>query len=168
MNRKVLLGAAAAAFSIAAGGNAHAATFVYASQGDPRTLDPHAMNEQLTLSIQTQIYDTLVGRGKDLELVPSLATSWENVGGATWRFTLRQGVKFHEGQDFTAEDVAFSIERGKPGSQFRAFLAHITDVQVVDDFTIDVTTAEVDPLLPGKLSTLNIMDRDWAVEHDSE
>lgn len=168
MNRKVLIGAAAAAFSIAAGGNAHAAKFVFASQGDPRTLDPHAMNEQLTLSIQTQIYDTLVGRGKDLELVPSLATSWENVGGATWRFTLRQGVKFHEGQDFTAEDVAFSIERGKPGSQFRAFLAHITDVQVVDDFTIDVTTAEVDPLLPGKLSTLNVMDRDWAVEHDSE
>ena len=168
MIRKVLLGLVVAAVSIPAGDHAHAAKFVYASQGDPRTLDPHAMNEQLTLSIQTQIYDTLVGRGKNLELVPSLATSWENTGGATWRFTLRQGVKFHEGQDFTAEDVAFSIERGKPGSQFRAFLAHITDVIVVDDFTIDVTTAKVDPLLPGKLSTLNIMDRDWAIAHDSE
>ena len=168
MIRKVLFGLVVAAVSIPAGDHAHAAKFVYASQGDPRTLDPHAMNEQLTLSIQTQIYDTLVGRGKNLELVPSLATSWENTGGATWRFTLRQGVKFHEGQDFTAEDVAFSIERGKPGSQFRAFLAHITDVAIIDDFTIDVTTAKVDPLLPGKLSTLNVMDRDWAVAHDSE
>ena len=168
MTRKVLFGLLVAAISIPAANHAHAAKFVYASQGDPRTLDPHAMNEQLTLSIQTQIYDTLVGRGKNLELVPSLATSWENTGGATWRFTLRQGVKFHDGQDFTAEDVAFSIERGKPGSQFRAFLAHITDVAIVDDFTIDVTTAVVDPLLPGKLSTLNIMDRDWAIAHGSE
>lgn len=163
-----LTGFVVAAMAFALSDGASAAKFVYASQGDPRTLDPHAMNEQLTLSIQTQIYDTLVGRGKDLGLVPSLATSWENTGGATWRFTLRQGVKFHEGQDFTAEDVAFSIERGKPGSQFRAFLAHITDVQIVDDYTIDVTTAVIDPLLPGKLSTLNIMDKDWAAEHDSE
>ena len=168
MIRKFLLALVVVAVSVPFGYHAHAAKFIYASQGDPRTLDPHAMNEQLTLSIQTQIYDTLVGRGKNLELVPSLATSWENTGGATWRFTLREGVKFHEGQDFTAEDVAFSIERGKPGSQFRAFLAHITDVRIVDDFTVDVTTAEVDPLLPGKLSTLNIMDRDWAIANDSE
>jgi len=97
---------------------AAAQELTYASQGDPRTLDPHAMNEQLTLSIQTQIYDTLVGRGKNLELQPGLATSWQAVGEKTWRFTVRSGVKFHEGQDLTAADVAFSINRGKPGSQF--------------------------------------------------
>ena len=166
--RMLLTAASVGMFALFSTSQTSAESFIYASQGDPRTLDPHAMNEQLTLSIQTQIYDPLVGRGKNLELVPSLATSWQNTGGATWRFTLREGVKFHEGQDFTAEDVAFSIERAKPGSQFRAFLAQITDVTVVDDFTVDVTTEEVDPLLPGKLSTLNIMDKDWAVEHDSE
>lgn len=168
MASKILAAGAAAVLALSMFGAAQAEPFVYASQGDPRTLDPHAMNEQLTLSIQTQIYDTLVGRGKNLELVPSIATSWENTGGTTWRFKLRRGVKFHEGQALTAEDVAFSINRGKPGSQFRAFLSQITEAKVVDDYTIDVTTADVDPLLPGKLSTLNVMDRDWAVEHNSE
>ena len=69
--------------------SAGAATFRYASQGDPRTMDPHAMNEQLTLMVQHQIYDPLVGRDKDLKLVPSLATKWEFRSGQTWRFWLR-------------------------------------------------------------------------------
>lgn len=167
MRKSITLVAAGLAAAIYAA-PAAAQEFTFASQGDPRTLDPHAMNEQLTLSIQTQIYDTLVGRGKNLEVLPSLATAWEAVGERTWRFTVRSGVKFHEGQSFTASDVAFSINRGKPGSQFRAFLAGIEDAKVINDTTIEVTTKAVDPLLPGKLSTLNVMDEGWAKDHNSE
>ena len=149
-------------------GFAQAKSFRYASQGDPRTMDPHAMNEQLTLMVQYQIYDPLIGRDKNLKLEPSLALKWEPVSEKTYRVWLRKGVKFHGGQDFTAEDVQFSIERAKPGHQFRAYLAHITEAKIIDDYTIDITTKDVDPLLPTKLSILLIMDKDWAIQNKCE
>lgn len=141
--------------------------FHYASQGDPRTLDPHAMNEQLTLMIQHQIYDPLIGRDQDLSLVPSIATSWEPTSDTSWRLAIREGVTFHEGQPLTADDVAFSILRAQPGHQFRGYLATIASVDVIDDFTVEVTTTSPDPLLPAKLSVVLIMDQEWAEEHDA-
>jgi peptide/nickel transport system substrate-binding protein len=166
MNRKVAI--AIAALFLVGTPASHAKQFKYASQGDPRTLDPHAMNEQVTLMVQQQIYDPLVGRDRNLALEPSLALRWERAGDKGWRFHLRPGVRFHEGQAFTADDVKFSIERAKPGSQFRAFLAHITEVKVIDPMTVEVTTSEFDPLLPSKLTVLNVMSREWSVRNKSE
>jgi len=148
-------------------GIASAEEFHYASQGDPRTLDPHAMNEQLTLMIQHQIYDPLIGRDQDLNLVPSIATSWEPVSDTVWRLAIREGVTFHQGQPLTAHDVAFSINRARPGHQFAGYLASITDVAVIDDYTVEVTTGAADPLLPAKLSVVLIMDQEWAEANDA-
>ena len=67
--------------------NAHAETFRYAFRVDPASLDPQAIAETFTLSWLGQIYEPLVGRGKNLELTPALATKWEQPDPLTWRFT---------------------------------------------------------------------------------
>ena len=97
---------------ILAAGTASAEEFRWASTTDPQTMDPHAVNSAPVLGFLNNVYEGLVRRGKDMAIEPALATGWEPIGaGEGWRFTLRQGVKFHGGQDFTAEDVMFSYER---------------------------------------------------------
>jgi len=86
-------------------------TLRWTSQGDALTLDPHSQNEGPTLATNGMMYESLVTRDSALTLQPELAVSWEPMDGNIWRFNLRQGVKFQGGEDFTAEDVAFSIER---------------------------------------------------------
>src|SRR5213596_1054627 len=96
--------------------------FRWASAGDPQTIDPHSQNELLTNAINGQMYETLVNRGKKLEIVPALATEWKEVDPLTWRFTLRKGVTFHDGTPFTADDVLFSVERAsQQSSQIRVY-----------------------------------------------
>ena len=88
------------------------------------------------------------------ELSPLLATSWERTSPTTWRFTLREGVTFHDGTPFDAESAAFSINYWfDPDNAFviRSVMASQITAEVVGEFTIDVSTAEPDPLLPGRL-----------------
>ncbi|MDH4290899.1 MAG: ABC transporter substrate-binding protein, partial [Aquincola sp.] len=89
--------ACAAAAALVLGSFAQAQTLRFASQGDPQTMDPYSQNESFTNSVNSQVYEYLVNRDKQLNLVPGLATSWEQVGPLKWRFKLRQGVKFHDG-----------------------------------------------------------------------
>jgi len=138
-------------------------TFRWTSQGDALTLDPHSQNEGPTVATAGMIYESLVTRDTDLVLQPELAQSWEPMDGNIWRFTLREGVKFQGGEDFTAEDVAFSIARAKhEKSDFKEQVGSITEVIVVDDFTIDLVTEEIDPILPNKLTSFYIMDKGWS------
>jgi len=95
-------------------GQADAKTFRYAYRIDPASLDPHALAETFTLSWLGQVYEPLVGRGKNLELVPALAVKWEQTDPKTWRFHLRPNVKFHGGEPFNADDVIFSVSRVRP------------------------------------------------------
>jgi len=71
--------------------DAAAATFRFANQGDALSMDPHSLNESLQLSVTANIYEPLVGRGKKLELIPLLATSWQVTAPTVWRFNLRAG-----------------------------------------------------------------------------
>ena len=106
-----LLVAAAPAAAQAPAPTAPEKVFRYAYRVDPASLDPHALAETFTLSWLGQVYEPLVGRGKNLELVPALAEKWEQVDPTTWRFHLRKGVKFADGTPFTADDVVFSLQR---------------------------------------------------------
>ena len=92
-------------------GLAGAKTLRWSSQGDYLTADPMAQNELLTNSINGQVYESLVMRGKKLEILPGLAESWKQTGPTTWIFNLRRGVKWQDGSDFTADDVVFSMKR---------------------------------------------------------
>src|SRR5215475_14302886 len=99
----LLLGAALALTATAADARA----VKWARAADALTLDPHGQNEGTTLAFNGQIYDTLTTRDNANKLIPSLALSWKLVDPTTWEFKLRQGVKFHGGEDFTADDVVF-------------------------------------------------------------
>src|SRR3546814_12737837 len=91
-----------------------------------QTLDPHGLFETFTLGFQSNIYEGLVTRTPDLKLQPGLATSWENDEPKVWRFTLRQGVKFHDGNPFTADDVPVSVDRLRAeGTDMKAIAALI-------------------------------------------
>lgn len=81
--------------------------FKFAFQGSFKFLDPYSLNETFTLSMLSNVYEGLIRRGPDLKILPALATSWKVVEPKRWRFTLRKGVKFHNGNDFTADDVFF-------------------------------------------------------------
>ncbi len=121
MRQKILVSALAAVLLVPAA--LHAKTFRWASQGDILTLDPHAQNEGLTIAASSYVYEPLVDYDKDFNLVPSLAVSWEQNDPNTWRFKLREGVKFHDGAPFSADDVVFSIERAMaPTSHFKAYV----------------------------------------------
>ncbi|HEX7557627.1 MAG TPA: ABC transporter substrate-binding protein, partial [Usitatibacter sp.] len=82
-----------------------AATFRWASISDHSSADPHAQNQIVNNAINGQVYEALVKRGRKLEVIPGLAESWSRVSPTVWRFTLRRGVKWQDGSDFTADDV---------------------------------------------------------------
>ena len=94
-----------------AGGNGESTVLRVANSADPVTLDIQATNDQATTRVARQIYDTLITQTNDLELVPGLATEWEEVEENLYEFTLREDVTFHNGEPFTAEDVEFTLQR---------------------------------------------------------
>src|SRR3954453_10752948 len=98
---------------------ASAQTLRYANQGDLKSLDPYTLKETTTIAHHGHVYEGLVTRDKNLKIVPALAESWETLTPTKWRFHLRKGVKFHNGDPFTADDVLFSAERVRAkGSNF--------------------------------------------------
>ena len=144
-----------------------AKTLRWSSQGDITTIDPHGNNEGFTNAYLDNIYETLVTRGKDLKVEPCLAVSWQNVDPTTTRFKLRQGVKFHDGAAFTADDVVFSIQRAlSDTSNFKPYLAGVKEARKVDDFTVDIVTAGPAPVLIPQLTEVRIMNKAWATKHN--
>ena len=90
-------------------------TYVVATFGEPETLDPALAYETAGGEILQNVYEGLIFYKKDsaMEFIPQLATDWKiSDDGKTYTFTIRQGVKFHEGGDLTPEDVAYSFQRG--------------------------------------------------------
>ncbi|AZY50656.1 ABC transporter substrate-binding protein [Bordetella avium] len=142
---------------------AQAKTLRWAYQGDATSMDPMSLNETFTLGFQGNIYETLAGYDGDLKLVPRLAESWSNPEPTKWIFKLRQGVKFHDGSPFTADDVIFSWKRSlTPGSDMKGYGAKASDIKKIDDYTIEVTTPTPNPILVREWTFLYIMSKAWA------
>jgi peptide/nickel transport system substrate-binding protein len=160
--RKTLLTVAAAA-ALAFAQQADAKTFRYAFQGDAQSLDPHGLNETFTLGYLGNVYEGLAVYGPNLELIPALAESWETTSPTSWVFKLRKGVKFHNGNDFTADDVVFSWQRTlTEGSDQKVRGSLIKSMTKVDDYTIEAETTRPTPTLVRELVFLYIMDKEWA------
>ncbi len=128
---------------------------VIASLSDAVSLDPHGSNDVPSAKVAYNIYESLVYFDENSELQPLLATDWEAVDDVTWEFTLREGVQFHDGTDFTADAVKASFERlldpdiGSP----RLFLFEmLEDVVVVDDYTVQFVTEFPFAPLPAHLA----------------
>ncbi|HEX5130218.1 MAG TPA: ABC transporter substrate-binding protein [Usitatibacter sp.] len=164
--RRALAAAVAAAFALTAL-PAVAKTLRFSSQGDITTIDPHGNNEGFTNAYLDNIYETLVTRGKELKVEPCLATEWQQVNPTTVRFKLRQGVKFHDGTAFTADDVVFSIQRAlSDTSNFKPYLAGVKEARKVDDFTVEILTDGPAPVLIPQLTEVRIMSKAWATKHN--
>jgi peptide/nickel transport system substrate-binding protein len=160
---------AIAAALVVACGALEAKPFRWASQGDPQTIDPHSQNELLTNSVNGQMYETLVNRGKKLEIVPVLATEWKQLDPLTWRFVLRKGVKFHDGTPFTADDVLFSVQRAsQPSSQIRVYATALGKPGKVDDFTVEFKLQEPNPIMLEHATLVQIMSKAWCVKNKVE
>ncbi|MFP4004579.1 MAG: ABC transporter substrate-binding protein, partial [Alphaproteobacteria bacterium] len=141
----------------------------WAASGDALTFDPHAQNETPTITGLHQVYETLTSRNPGLDLVPQLAISWEAVSPTVWEFKLREGVKFHDGTPFTAEDVVFSLKRAlKENSDFRPLIIDIEKVEAEDDHTVHIHTSAPTPLLPANLTNVFIMSKAWSEKHSVE
>src|SRR3979409_873278 len=88
-----------------------AQTVRYANQGELKSLDPYTLNESTPHGHLGNVYEGLIARDKDLNIIPALAESWETPEPTRWRFHLRKNVKFQNGDPFTADDVVFSADR---------------------------------------------------------
>jgi peptide/nickel transport system substrate-binding protein len=165
--KKLLLGGAAALALAAA--PAAAKTFKWAFQGDVQSLDPHGLNETFTLGYLGNVYEGLTAYDQNLQLVPGLATSWENTGPTTWVFELREGVTFHNGNAFTADDVIFSWRRSlTDGSDMKGYGSKVSEMTKVDDYTIEMETPAPNPILPRELVFLYVMDKEWSEANGAE
>lgn len=133
---------------------------------DPQTMDPHALALLYHTRVVFQIYDSLVGRDADFKLEPALATDWKMAGPKAWRFSLRQGVSFHDGTPLTADDAVFSLQRALAAPSQRAFqLKGVAEVRAVDPRTIEIVTEAPDAVLPEKLQYVAIMSKAWCEQH---
>jgi peptide/nickel transport system substrate-binding protein len=131
---------------------------VIAQGGDPTTLDPHMHAENYAFATIRQVYDHLISRvikdGK-LQHLPMLATSWEATNDTTWIFHLRKGVKFHNGEEFNAEAVKYTIDRilnPDQKARWRWALAFIDRVEIADPYTVRIITKTPAPTLITNLA----------------
>jgi peptide/nickel transport system substrate-binding protein len=113
------------------------------------TMDPGRSTQVLTVNNFINLYDTLTRWDNALKLQPGLATSWKQVNDTTWDFTLRQGVKFHDGTPMTVEDVKATLDRNLvPGKTVvNAGFTTIDSVSIVNPSTIRIVSKKPDPLL---------------------
>jgi len=142
-----------------------AETLRWARAGDGLTLDPHAQNEGPTSALNQQMMEGLVMRDMTGKIVPTLATDWgpSEDDPNVWWFTLREGVKFHDGSAFDSEDVVFSFNRAMtPDSDFKELLASVVEVRAKGPYGFEIVTDGPNPIMPSNITGLLIMDKDWA------
>lgn len=127
-----------------------------------------AVRDTTTLSVNINIFNSLIKIDKhDLGFQPALALDWHNPDNLTWRFFLRKDVKFHNGYNFSAEDVKFTIEYLKNFSYGAELLQQIVKVKVLDNYTIDLITEKPYPNLLNKLLTIYILSKQYMLESEN-
>ena len=149
---------AAVVFSI----SAKAAELTIGARNDPN-IDPHFLYLTPNVAYGNHVFGTLVLHDDNMGPIPGLAVSWIALDPTTWEFKLRKGVKFHDGSEFTAEDVKFSIWRvenvpNNP-SPYRANIRTIVDVVPIDPHTVHIKTSEPNPFLAWRLGRVFIVSK---------
>ena len=145
---------------------AHAKNFKWANNGDIISMDPYTRLESFQLSFLGNIYEPLIRRDANLKLEPALALKWDMVSPTLWRFTLRPGVKWQDGTDFTADDVVFSAARVRhPNSMLKSMLGPIKDVRKIDALIVEFETAKPDPIFPQEITAWFMMSRAWCEQN---
>lgn len=137
----------------------------------PDSIDPHWSTLGSQAEALRHVFDTLVDVDEKLQLKPGLAVSWEAIDETTWEFKMREGVKFHDGSDFDAEDVKFSIERIPEVTgpmPMTLYTKYVDSVEVVDPLTLRVKTKGMAPSLPNDFTRLFVVSSDIGMEPRNE
>ena len=156
LTRMITIGIAAIGLSFAA----NAADLRVGLQSEPSSIDPHYHNLGPNNGFATHIFGALVGSDENQQHYPDLAVSWKPVDDTTWEFKLRQGVKWHDGSPFSADDVLFTVERAQnvpnSPSSFVTYLKGKT-FSKIDDHTVHIKTEKPYPLMPNDMTTVKII-----------
>jgi peptide/nickel transport system substrate-binding protein len=158
------------ALGLTAAGAASAQTLTMGVRGGPESIDPHFSALGSHAEAAKHIFDTLVWSGTDLQIEPGLATSWTPIDDDTWEFKLREGVKFHDGSDFDAEDVKFSIERIPvvTGPTTTAiYVRRVASVDIIDPYTVHINTDGQAATLPNDFIRLFIVSSNAAADYST-
>jgi len=150
-------------------GTPSARGLIVATGSDARTINPlNVSSSILDAEVTRNLYDSLVEFDRDGRIVPALATAWARTTPTTIRFQLRHGVKFHHGEDFTAEDVKFTLDAVRDPAQkyIRASqLSFVDRVETLDPFTVQVVTTRPDAMAIRKLARDGILSATYARAH---
>lgn len=130
---------------------------------DALYLDPHQQNETTTNMLCAHIFDSLVHYTENLEVIPGLAKEWTRESDTEWVFHLEEGVKFHNGNDFTAEDVKYSVDRVRD-TIIANIVSNVQSVEIVDDYTVKIETVKPYAVLLRDLEKVKIVDKDYVEE----
>ncbi|WP_299967240.1 ABC transporter substrate-binding protein [uncultured Roseobacter sp.] len=160
-------GAVGVALMVATGATAQEKSVIIGLTSDPSHLYPLAGEELSSNIMYYHLYDPLVKRSADLSFGPGLAESWENVDETTWRFKLREGVTFHNGNTFTADDVVFTVAKARDSIR-PDLVANIAEIVAVDDLTVEIKTPQPYAVLPNDLAELLILDEEYTTETGDE
>ncbi|TDX85199.1 peptide/nickel transport system substrate-binding protein [Neorhizobium sp. R1-B] len=158
---KFLLAGIAA--SVIALGSAEAADLVLGSATEPSAIDPQFSRTGNNQNIAMQVFDRLVQTDPTINIEPALAVSWTNIDPLTWHVKLREGVKFHDGNPLTAEDVIFSLTRARniPNSPapFSGNVGAIDNMKALDDLTIEFKTKKPTPDFIEQIGFVYIVEK---------
>lgn len=129
-------------------------TLIYANNSGPGALDPQMSASLVELEVIAHIYESLVSMGENFQAKPMLAESWEiSEDGRTFTFKLRQGVKFHDGQEMTSADVLATFERYARVSPGKATLADVKEFRTPDPHTFEIELNEINAVFIDQLKT---------------
>ena len=153
------------------GATVSAQTLTMGVRAGPDSMDPHWSTLGGQAEALRHVFDTLVMADDKLQLKPGLAVSWKSIDETTWEFKIRQGVKFHDGSELTAEDVKFSIDRipvvTGPMSM-TIYTKQVRDTKVVDKYTLHVRTKAAAPTLPNDFIRLFVVAKSIGMEARNE
>jgi len=159
--KKIIMGLATVALLCSVG---NAKTLKVGLASGALSMDPYAHNETATNSILSNVFDfdALIAFDKDIKTHPGLAVSWTNPEPTVWLMKLREGVSFHNGSKFNADDVVFSFNRVKTWNKsgFKGKVSAIDSVEKIDEYTVKFVTKKPYPVFLRKLTYVNILDKE--------
>jgi peptide/nickel transport system substrate-binding protein len=155
------IGAAAMILAAASIGTAGADELTIGLAAEPSAMDPHYHNLGPNNAMRTHIFESLVWQDAEQLLEPQLAESWRTLDDTTWEFKLRQGVKFHDGTDFDAQDVIYTVCRipmvQDSPSSLAIYTKAIAGMEAPDPHTLIIKTDTAYPLLPTELANWGVL-----------
>lgn len=144
-------------------------TFRYAANADLLGLDPYINNDGVTNAMKGNLYEGLLTRRYDMALEPALAAEWSRTAPDVWRFRLREGVVFHDGSSFDADDVLASFARiTQDQSAYRNAMSTIREIRKIDDFELDIVTKHPDATFDQGMPLFLIMSKEWLEANNTE